>query len=89
MRRTGAFRQAPCASPPGASIGSASPPISRRRISPRAEDFGGRVVIPGLINTHTHGGLGIHRGVCDVGDFQAWARQLAPHTSTLTLEDNR
>lgn len=55
----------------------------------RSEDLGGLVVIPGLINTHTHGGLGIHRGVCDVGDLQAWARQLAPHTSTLTLDDNR
>ncbi len=54
-----------------------------------AEDLGGRVIIPGLVNTHTHGGLGIHRGVCDVGAFAAWARQLAPHTSTLTLQDNR
>ncbi|MBM3526198.1 MAG: amidohydrolase, partial [Alphaproteobacteria bacterium] len=52
-------------------------------------DLGGRVVMPGLINTHTHGGLGIHRGVCDVGDLHAWARVLAPHTSTLTIEDNR
>lgn len=52
-------------------------------------DLGGRVVMPGLINTHTHGGLGLHRGVCDVGDFQAWAKVLAPHTSTLTIEDNR
>ncbi len=54
-----------------------------------AEDLGGRVVIPGLVNTHAHGGLGIHRGICDVGDFTAWARALAPHTSTLTLQDNR
>ena len=53
------------------------------------EDLGGRVVIPGLINTHAHGGLSTHRGCCDDGDLFQWAAALAPHTSALTVEDNR
>ena len=57
--------------------------------SARVVDLGGRVVMPGLINTHTHGGLSLHRGCCDVGNLFEWAQTLAPHTSPLTLEDNR
>jgi 5-methylthioadenosine/S-adenosylhomocysteine deaminase len=52
-------------------------------------DLGGRVVMPGLINTHTHGGLSLHRGCCDSGTLFEWAKTLAPYTSPLTLEDNR
>lgn len=54
-----------------------------------AKDLGGRVVIPGLINTHAHGGLSTHRCSCDDGDLFEWAAALAPHTSHLTVEDNR
>lgn len=53
------------------------------------EDLCGRVVIPGLINTHAHGGLSTHRGCCDDGDLFQWAAALAPHTSGLTVDDNR
>ncbi|WJR65822.1 amidohydrolase [Neorhizobium sp. CSC1952] len=53
------------------------------------KDLGGRVVIPGLVNTHAHGGLSTHRGCCDEGDLFEWAAALAPHTSPLTVEDNR
>lgn len=52
-------------------------------------DLGGRVVIPGLINTHAHGGLSLHRGCCDDGDLFQWAASAAPTTSALTLDDNR
>jgi 5-methylthioadenosine/S-adenosylhomocysteine deaminase len=54
-----------------------------------ATDLGGRVVIPGLVNTHAHGGMSLHRGCCDEGDLFAWAAALSPYTSHLTLEDNR
>jgi 5-methylthioadenosine/S-adenosylhomocysteine deaminase len=47
----------------------------------------GGVVIPGLINTHAHGGLSLHRGCCDEGDLFAWAAAIAPWTSTMTLAD--
>jgi 5-methylthioadenosine/S-adenosylhomocysteine deaminase len=53
------------------------------------QDVGGRVVMPGLVNTHAHGGLTMHRGCCDDGDLFEWAAALAPHTSTMTIEDNR
>ena len=64
---------------------------SRRPDAPDAKvvDLGGRVVMPGLVNTHTHGGLSLHRGCCDTGNLFEWAKSLAPNTSTLTLEDNR
>lgn len=55
----------------------------------RKVDLGGRVIIPGLINTHAHGGLSTHRGCCDDGDLFEWAGSLAPHTSHLTIDDNR
>jgi 5-methylthioadenosine/S-adenosylhomocysteine deaminase len=55
----------------------------------RRQDVGGRVVIPGLINTHAHGGLSTHRGCCDEGDLFQWAAALSPYTSHLTVEDNR
>lgn len=59
-----------------------SEPVTRKNLD-------GRVIIPGLINTHAHGGLSTHRGCCDEGDLFQWAAALAPHTSHLTVEDNR
>jgi 5-methylthioadenosine/S-adenosylhomocysteine deaminase len=53
------------------------------------QDLAGAVVIPGLINTHTHAGMSLHRGCCDEGDLFQWAAALSPFTSHLTLEDNR
>jgi 5-methylthioadenosine/S-adenosylhomocysteine deaminase len=50
-------------------------------------DLRGAVVIPGLVNVHAHGGLSVHRGVCDEGDLFGWAKELAPHTSSLVEED--
>ncbi len=55
----------------------------------RMVDLQGRVVMPGLINTHAHGGLSLHRGCCDSGNLFQWAKTIAPWTSTLTLDDNR
>lgn len=52
-------------------------------------DLGGAVVMPGLINTHAHGGLSLHRGAADDGDLFQWMVTLAPHTANLTVEDNR
>ncbi len=65
---------------------SALPP---QAATAKRKHLGGRVVIPGLINTHAHGGLSTHRGCCDDGDLFQWASALAPHTSSLTIEDNR
>lgn len=52
-------------------------------------DLDGLVVIPGLINTHAHGGMSLQRGCCDDGDLFEWAQAIAPFTSVLSLEDNR
>ena len=53
------------------------------------QDLGGLVVMPGMVNTHAHGGMGLHRGCCDEGDLFTWAKAISPHTSTLTLEQAR
>lgn len=52
-------------------------------------DLGGAVVMPGMVNTHAHGGLSLHRGFGDDGDLFQWMVTLAPHTSSLSVEDNR
>lgn len=51
------------------------------------KDLKGRVVIPGLVNTHAHGGLSIHRGYCDDGDLFEWASALSHHTASMSIED--
>jgi len=55
----------------------------------REQDLAGRVVIPGLVNTHAHAGLSLHRGCGDDGDLFQWAQAIAVHTSSLTDEDIR
>ena len=65
-----------------ASLPPLNRPVERR-------DLGGRVIIAGLVNTHAHGGMSMHRGCCDEGNLFEWAQAIAPHTSTLTVEDNR
>jgi len=57
-------------------------------VGARELDLRGRVVMPGLVNTHAHGGMSLHRGIGDDGDLFHWARTLAPRTSKLTIEDN-
>jgi 5-methylthioadenosine/S-adenosylhomocysteine deaminase len=46
-------------------------------------NMGGAVIMPGMVNTHTHGGLCLHRGACDEGDLFEWAAALAPTTSNI------
>ena len=64
--------------------GSGAPPAP----DAARHDLGGAVVMPGLVNTHTHGGLCLHRGCCDDGDLFQWAAALAPTTSTITPRGN-
>ncbi|RIY00250.1 amidohydrolase [Aureimonas flava] len=59
------------------------------RTAATRRDLGGRVVIPGLVNAHTHGGLSACRCACDDGDLFQWAAALRSQTSHLTIEDNR
>lgn len=44
-------------------------------------DLKGKTIIPGLINTHSHGGLSIYRGLCDDGDLFSWAKTISSKTS--------
>lgn len=53
----------------------------------RRIDGNGLVVLPGLVNTHSHAGLSLLRGLCDEGDLFSWAGTIGPSTSQLTLAD--
>ncbi|WP_185020165.1 MULTISPECIES: amidohydrolase family protein [unclassified Rathayibacter] len=55
----------------------------------RVLDGSGSVVLPGMVNTHTHAGLSTWRGLADDQDFPGWVAAIAPHTSVLSVEDVR
>ena len=46
--------------------------IARRYVSKQTIDAAGKVVIPGLINTHTHVPMTLFRGIADDLDLQEW-----------------
>src|SRR5829696_3026832 len=48
------------------------PEVARRYRGARIIDATGRVVIPGLINTHTHVPMSLFRGIADDLDLQEW-----------------
>lgn len=47
----------------------------------------GLIAMPGLINGHGHSNLNGYRTISDAANFTVWTSDLAPFTSTLTLED--
>jgi 5-methylthioadenosine/S-adenosylhomocysteine deaminase len=66
--------------PPG---GPASAPRDAREEGGERVDAAGRVVLPGLINTHTHLWLSLLRGVSDDLTLFPWLRALGPRTSAM------
>jgi cytosine/adenosine deaminase-related metal-dependent hydrolase len=69
-----------------AAVGSGEPP--RAEMEPEeVVDGSGLVAIPGLINTHTHASLSLHRGLCDDADLFAWAEHNYPTIRTLSERD--
>lgn len=71
-----------------AAVGSGEPP--RTEMEPEeVVDGSGLVAIPGLINTHTHASLTLHRGLCDDADLFAWAEHNYPTIRTLSERDFR
>jgi 5-methylthioadenosine/S-adenosylhomocysteine deaminase len=69
-----------------ASTGSGEPPPLGV-----AEVVDGRtlVAIPGLINTHTHASLSVHRGLCDDADLFGWAAHNYPTIRSLSEREFR
>jgi 5-methylthioadenosine/S-adenosylhomocysteine deaminase len=56
----------------------------------RVEDFGEALILPGLINTHTHLELTVMRGYLENEDFFAWLRKLTvARLEKLTVDDLR
>lgn len=50
----------------------ASSEIAKNYPARQIVDAGGKVIIPGLINTHTHVPMGLFRGIADDLDLQEW-----------------
>jgi cytosine/adenosine deaminase-related metal-dependent hydrolase len=72
-----------------AGVGSRSEVIDRFPES-RVEDFGEALILPGLVNTHTHLELTAMRGYLEDEDFFAWLRKLTvARLEKITPEDMR
>lgn len=74
-----------------AGVGSADE-IKARFAGARVEDFGSSVILPGLVNTHTHLELTALRGYLEneESDFFAWLRKLTlARLERMTAEDIR
>ncbi len=64
-----------------------APPSSSGRSRPARVDAGGCILIPGLINSHTHLWLSLLRGTSDDLTLFPWLRELGPRSSALTHAD--
>jgi cytosine/adenosine deaminase-related metal-dependent hydrolase len=70
-------------------VGSRSEVIARFPES-RVEDFGEAMILPGLVNTHTHLELTAMRGYLEDEDFFAWLRKLTlARLEKMTPDDMR
>lgn len=62
--------------------------ISRRYSTKQTVDARGRLVIPGLINTHTHVPMSLFRGIADDLDLQEWlTKYIFPAEAKNVTED--
>lgn len=50
-------------------------------------DLTGHIVMPGLVNTHTHSAMSLLRGTCDDADLHTWLGQVQAVEQGLTHED--
>lgn len=65
--------------------------VPEEHVPPHAEvvDLAGRLVLPGLINTHVHLSQQLGRGIADDVDLLTWLRErIWPYESALTPEDS-
>ncbi|GJM95697.1 hypothetical protein PR202_ga12472 [Eleusine coracana subsp. coracana] len=52
-------------------------------------DLGGRIVLPGLVNTHVHTSQQLARGIADDVDLMTWLHgRIWPYESHMTEEDS-
>jgi cytosine/adenosine deaminase-related metal-dependent hydrolase len=58
-----------------------------KRTDGRVEDFGDAILLPGLVNVHTHLDYTVMRGLLEDLEFFPWIRELTARAATLTEED--
>ena len=54
---------------------------------PAVDDFGDAILMPGLVNVHTHLDYTVMRGLLEDLEFFPWIRELTARAATLTPED--
>ncbi len=67
-------------------------PVAELSGSPLADprvDLPGCVLMPGLVNAHTHLALSALVGLVEPAPFVSWLRQLVPATRTMSADDRR
>lgn len=52
-------------------------------------DAAGAIVMPGLVNAHTHSGMSLLRGYCDDCDLPEWLRAIRDFETLMSAEDIR
>src|SRR5690242_12837228 len=51
------------------------------------EDFGDAIILPGLVNAHTHLDYTVMRGLLEDLEFFPWIREITARAAALTPED--
>ena len=69
------------------AVGCGSPPDAARREAGEVVDLDGRLLMPGLVNAHTHAAMTLFRGLADDLPLMDWLeRYIFPVEKTLTAE---
>ncbi|KAL6851952.1 hypothetical protein ACP4OV_020137 [Aristida adscensionis] len=72
-----------------AAVGPSAEVLAAFPGAARALDLGGRIVLPGFVNTHVHTSQQLARGIADDVDLMTWLHgRIWPYESHMTEEDS-
>jgi len=72
-----------------AAVGPAADVLAAFPSAARTLDLGGRIVLPGFVNTHVHTSQQLARGIADDVDLMTWLHgRIWPYESHMTEEDS-
>nr|CAB3465863.1 unnamed protein product [Digitaria exilis] len=72
-----------------AAVGPSADVVAAFPRAAQTLDLGGRIVLPGLVNTHVHTSQQLARGIADDVDLMTWLHgRIWPYESHMTEEDS-